>query len=627
MDLYQTRNRYIKFYEKNGHAILPSSSIVPENDPTTLFTSSGMQPLIRYFFGEKHSLGNRLVNSQKCFRAEDIDEIGDNRHTTFFEMLGNWSFGDYFKNEQLPWIFEFLTDDLGLDPKKLYVSVFAGDAEFGLQKDEESAKLWKELFMKKGIDATDRNLGSTENAGKLGMHGGRIFYYDSKKNWWSRSGKPANMPVGEPGGPDSEIFYEFDNVIHDKSFGEFCHPNCDCGRYVEIGNSVFMQYVKTENGFELLPQKNVDFGGGLERIVAALNNEPDIFQIDVFKPVISFLETLTNKSYTNPKYTKDFRIIADHIRAAVFIIGAGIFPGNKDRPYIVRRLLRRAMLSGRRLGLEGNLWVSQLAEQPISSYSMFYPELEDGKANILQAVSEEASKFDSTLSKGLSKFETIISKSDTVITATDIFDLYQTYGFPKELGIEMAKENGKTVDIDGLDKLIKEHRSMSKSASEDKFKGGLKDTSAESVKYHTSTHLLNKALREVLGEHISQRGSNITPERLRFDFSHSAKMTNEEIAEVENIVNGYIKAALPVTKSEMSLDDAMKSGVIGVFGERYPDLVSVYSIGEEGKYVSREICGGPHVSNTSQIDGVFKIKKEEAVSQGVRRIRAVIERP
>ena len=627
MDFETVRNRYLKFFGEQGHSIIPSSSLLPENDPTTLFTGSGMQPILPYLLGNPHPQGKRVVNSQKCFRAEDMDEVGDNRHTTFFEMLGNWSLGDYFKKEQLPWFFSFLVDDLGLDASRLYVTVFAGDEKLNLPKDTASASIWKELFKKKGVDAKDVVIGSIENGAKVGTQGARIFYYDAHKNWWSRAGAPETMPAGEPGGPDSEVFYEFVQISHDKSFGAECHPNCDCGRFMEIGNSVFMEYVKAEDGnFKQLPQRNVDFGGGLERIAAALADSPDIFKVDVLAAAVSVLEKLSNKSYeqSDEQAKRPFRIIADHLRAAVFLVADGVHPGNKDRSYILRRLVRRALLNAKRLGLSGTEWVGTILDVFAESYRDFYGEIDERSDEIRQILVEEAEKFLKTLESGLKQFEHLAE--DKTLGAGEIFNLYQSFGFPEELSLELAGERGIKIDRAALTELKEKHRSSSRSGSEKKFKGGLADTSEMSVKYHTATHLLNQALRQVLGNHVYQKGSNITPERLRFDFPNETKLTPEQIQEVEGIVNEKIDEGLPVEKASMPYEEAKKTGVVGVFGERYPETVSVYRIGYGDKgFFSQEICGGPHVNNTRDLGGHFKIIKEETISRGVRRIKAVLK--
>lgn len=616
----QVRTKYLEFFKKQGHAIIPSASLVPENDPTTLFTGSGMQPLVPYLLGEKHAQGNRLVDSQKSFRSGDIEDVGDNRHTTFFEMLGNWSLGSYFKQEQLRWFFTFLTDEVGLDPKKLYVTVFAGDEANNVPRDTESVEIWKTLFSEKGITATDIELLSEQRGSEVGMQDGRIFYYDAKKNWWSRSGVPQNMPAGEPGGPDSEVFYEFDHIAHDPKFGQYCHPNCDCGRFLEIGNSVFMEYQKNADGsFGKLPQRNVDFGGGLERITAVSENNSDVFQIDIFKNLIQTLEKLSGLSYSDETYTASFRVVADHLRSSIFLIGDGVIPSNTDRGYFVRRLLRRAVRFWDKLGIK-DAGLSSLIDSILEYYQSSYPETFAKKAEIKSEIAKEEEKFRKTLSMGLKEFEKLSSKD---ISGFDAFVLFSSYGFPIEVTLELAKEKGINVDIEAFKEELKKHQDLSRAGSEKKFKGGLGDTSEMSLKYHTATHLLNAALKKVLGDQVSQKGSNITPERLRFDFVHTAKMTDEEKKQVEDLVNEYIKAELPVSFAELPKAEAEKIAVHS-FNEKYGDVVKVYSIGTEGSYISREFCGGPHVTNTKEL-GTFSITKEEAVSAGIRRIKAVLK--
>lgn len=622
MTAQEIRKAYLEFFEKRGHKVIARARIVPENDPTTLFTGSGMQPLLPYLLGQKHPKGNRLVNSQTCFRAEDIDEVGDNRHTTFFEMLGNWSLGDYFKEEQLPWFFEFLTEVVGLDPKNLYVTAFIGSDS--VPRDEESAQIWQKLFEAKGIDNKVVEIDSEEDGYKKGMQGGRIFYYDSSKNWWSRAGKPENMPAGEPGGPDSEVFYDF-GTEHNKDFGEHCHPNCDCGRFLEIGNSVFMQYVKTDDGgFKELPQKNVDFGGGLERIAAASINSPDVFKIDLMWPIIEKLQELSGKKYEDHVEAK--RIIADHMRSAVFMAADGVTPSNKTQGYILRRLLRRAIRHGLELGIENGL-LESVAPTVLDIYKDSYPELMKDKDNVVAVLAKEEKAFRQTLKKGLREFEKLVGdKLDGKIA----FTLFDTYGFPPELSTEEAKKRDIKVAENWqkeFDEELEKQRERSRTAAAGMFKGGLAEHSDQTIKYHTATHLMYKALRLVLGEHVEQRGSNITNERLRFDFNHPAKMTAEEIEKVENIVNEQIEKDLPVTWKEMPTDKALKSGARGHFGEKYGDTVKVYIMGPEDNPYTMELCGGPHVEHTGTLgEGgkKFKIIKEESSAAGIRRIKAVL---
>ncbi|NBV77050.1 alanine--tRNA ligase [bacterium] len=650
MKLDEIRSKYLSFFKDRGHAVIPSASLVPENDPTTLFTGSGMQPLVPYLLGKEHPLGARITDSQKSFRAEDIEEVGDNRHTTFFEMLGNWSLGDYFKKEQLPWFFGFLTDEVGLDPKRLFVTVFIGDEKNDVPRDTESVAIWKELFAQKGIDAKDVVIGSEADGARLGMQAGlnpdgspitgRIFYYEAKKNWWSRAGAPEKMPVGEIGGPDSEVFYDF-GTEHNPRFGENCHPNCDCGRFLEIGNSVFMQYIKKEDGsFGLLPKQNVDFGGGLERIAAVSIGTDDVFRTDVFEDVIALLEEFSKKHYKDDRYTRSFRIIADHIRAAVFMIADGVRPGNSERSYILRRLIRRAFQHAAKLAVldkdKADSMLVRSATMFMETYRAAYPELgtEEMYQTITGEIWKEEVQFAHTLDKGLKEFEKIAYDSN-LITGEQAFVLFTTYGFPFEMTKEMAQERSIPVDEQAFKELMTKHQDLSRSGSEQKFKGGLADTAVETTRLHTAHHLLLKALQIVLGSHVKQRGSNITQERLRIDFSHGEKMTDEQKREVERIVNEKIQEGLPMTRSVLPKEEAEKLGAEHEFGAKYPDMVSVYSLGPNGaseehpqfeKAFSIEFCGGPHVQNTRELaqSGVFKIQKEEAVASGIRRIKAVL---
>ncbi|MEY4747398.1 MAG: Alanine--tRNA ligase [Candidatus Parcubacteria bacterium] len=628
MTINEIRSKYLDFFKARGHTVIPSASLVPQNDPTTLFTGSGMQPLITYLLGAPHPKGSRLADSQKSFRAEDIEEVGDNRHTTFFEMLGNWSLGDYFKKEQLPWFFQFLTEEVGLDPKNLYVTAFIGDEKNNVPRDTESAQIWQDLFTDKGIEAKIVEIGSEADGYRLGMREGRIFYYDAKKNWWSRSGVPENMPAGEPGGPDSEVFYDF-GTPHDLRFGAECHPNCDCGRFLEIGNSVFMQYLKKEDGsFALLPKQNVDFGGGLERIAMAARGDGDMFGIDAFADLIALLGHFSGKEYDDSRYKRSFRIVADHMRAATFMLGDGVRPSNTERGYVLRRLIRRASQHAQKLGISAekreDSMLVRCAVVAIEKYKQAYPELSSEEAYelIRNEIWKEEVQFARTLEKGMKEFEKIASTGR--VEAREAYVLFTTYGFPFEMTAELAKERGTSVDEAGFRELMKKHQDMSRSGSEQKFKGGLADASEKTTRLHTAHHLLLKALQIVLGPHVKQRGSNITQERLRIDFSHGEKMTKEQVAEVERIVNEKIQEGIPVIRTEMAKDEAEKLGAEREFGAKYPDRVTVYSVGPLASAFSIEFCGGPHVQNTSQLQGTFKIQKEEAVAAGVRRIKAVL---
>jgi alanyl-tRNA synthetase len=614
----QLRKKYLEFFKKHEHEIVPSASLIPENDPTTLFTGSGMQPMIPYLMGEKHPLGTRIADSQKSFRSGDIEEVGDNRHTTFFEMLGNWSLGDYFKKEQISWMFEFLTKELGLDPRKIYVTVFRGNDELNIPRDDESVSLWQELFGGVGIEAEAIDLSEEK-----GMQNGRIFFYPVEKNWWSRAGVPDNMPFGEPGGPDSEMFWDFGEELgfHEKSVwkNEPCHVNCDCGRFLEIGNNVFMQYIKTENGFEMLKQQNVDFGGGLERILSALSNNPDIFLTDIFANAKAETEKLSGKKYE--ENTEAFRVILDHLRAATFLIADGAYPDNKDQGYFVRRLIRRAIRFAHKLGIEKN-FCSDIAKIYIRYYQDAYPDLLEKSEKIFEELEKEEEKFRKTLEKGLKEFEKTAGKEQgKMINGKAVFELYATYGFPLELTRELAEENNLEINEEEFRQELEKHQELSRTAAEGKFKGGLADHGEETTALHTVAHLMLAGLRKVLGEHVHQKGSNINGERLRFDFSHGDKLTDEQRKAVEEYVNLVIDAKVPVEMNEMTLDEAREKGAEGAFENKYGDRVKVYSI----TGFSNEICGGPHVANTGDIKGIFKIKKEQSSSAGVRRIKAVLE--
>lgn len=626
MTANELRQKYLDFFKSRDHAVISSASLIPENDSTLLFTNSGMFPLVPYLSGEKHPAGVRLADSQKCFRAEDIDEVGDNRHNTFFEMLGNWSFGDYFKSEQLAWWFEFIFEDLKLDPKRIYQTVYAGSADGKIGKDEETIGILQQLFKKYGVSSgegpTTTGQGELGSGQEIDFTTQRIFPYRDK-NWWKRGDA-----VGELGGPDSETFYDTGKP-HDPKFGPHCHLNCDCGRFLEIGNSVFMQYRKTADGWEELKNKNVDFGGGLERILMAVDHNNSIFGTDLFERIIAKIEELSGKKYGDN--AKAFEIVADHVKAATFLIGddKGVIPSNTDQGYIIRRLLRRAIRYGRQLEIGAPLWTKEVAGVVISDYKDSYPELWRHKDFIASEFDKEEEKFNRTLEKGLLEFKKIGNRK---ISGEEAFRLYQSYGFPLEMTEELAKEAGLEVDQNGFEVEFKKHQELSRTAAAGKFKGGLADASEATTKLHTAAHLLLSALRQVLGDHVFQKGSNITPERLRLDFSHPEKLTPEEISRVEELVNEAIRRDFRVFCEELSLEEAKKRGAMGVFDSKYGEKVKVYTVSyagsdgqpEIGKAFSQEICGGPHVDNTA-ILGRFRIQKEEASSAGVRRIKAVLE--
>jgi len=623
LTLSSLRRLYLDYFAKRGHAIVPSANLVPENDPSTLFTSAGMQAMIPYLLGEKHPQGQRIANSQKCFRSEDIDKVGDNRHTTFFEMLGNWSFGDYFKQEQITFFFEFLVDVLQLDPSRLYVSVFAGNKALNIPKDEESALIWQDLFQKRGIEA------KIVDQPQAGLQGGRIFFYGEEKNWWSRSGVPATMPLGEPGGPDSEVFYDFApdqaQQFHQQSkfAQEPCHINCDCGRFLEVGNSVFMQYQRTATGFRELAQKNIDFGGGLERLLTVLEGQVDVFQSSAFSGIIKKLEEISQKNYQDLDLRAAFRIIADHLKAGVMLIADGVLPSNKEQGYLLRRLIRRSLRQAKYLGLEQE-FLPDLVPAIVDLYQDFYPQVESKTEHINEVLKNEEQKFNKTLKRGLKEFNRLISNKDQ-LTADLVFTLYESYGFPFELSIEEAKTRNISIEP-AIDSKIAEanqqHAALSRQTAKDRFKGGLADHEAKTTAFHTATHLLQAALRKVLGDQVQQKGSNINSERLRFDFSYTRALNKEELVTVEQLVNQWLQEDLPVSHEILSKEEALKSGAIAFFIERYPDQVSVYTIGDPDHWISKELCGGPHVASTGQIArfGDLEIFKEKAVSQGVRRI-------
>jgi alanyl-tRNA synthetase len=606
MTSHELRQKYLDFFKEKEHAIIPSAPLVPENDPTVLFTTAGMHPLVPFLMGEKHPLGKRLANVQKCVRTPDIDDVGDNRHLTFFEMLGNWSLGDYFKREAIEWSFEFLTSEkwLGLDPRRLFVTVFEGDDN--APRDEESIKIWKEQFRKAGIEAEVAE-------DKMVNYEKRIVPLGKDDNWWGPAGNTG------PCGPDTEMFYDVspENGTVEGNFEKLNGP-----RLVEIWNDVFMEYNKKADGtFEKLVAQNVDTGMGLERTLVTLTGKESVFDTEIFQPVIRKIEEISNKEYQSGEGGSSMRIIADHLRTAVFMIADGVEPSNVERGYILRRLIRRAVRQGKMLGIEDN-FTSKIAEVVIGEYKDVYPELDREENKIIEALDQEEVRFRQTLEKGLKKIKEIIAESRSAekISGEKAFYLFSTFGFPLELTKEIAGEHNMAVDEEEFHKEFEKHQDLSRTVSSGMFKGGLADAGENSARLHTATHLLLASLRKVLGEHVLQKGSNITGERLRLDFSHDKKMTAEEISEVEKLVNEAISENIPMKCDEMTLEEAQKMGAMGVFGEKYGDKVKVYSILD----FSREICGGPHAGETGEL-GKFRIKKEESSSAGVRRIKAVLE--
>jgi alanyl-tRNA synthetase len=624
MNAQQIRNAYLQFFKDRQHEIISRAPLMLKDDPTTLFTGSGMQPLLPYLLGKEHPAGVRLTDSQTCLRAQDIEDVGDNRHTTFFEMLGNWSMGDYFKEQQIRWFFEFLTDVVGLDPSKIYVTCFIGDEAHGIPRDDEAASIWQQVFAEKGIDNKIVELGSAENGDKLGMQGGRIFFYDDGENWWSRGGGLDKTPIGDPCGPDSEVFYDFGPQNHAAGYG-LAHPASDSGQFMEIGNQVFMQYRRLDDGsFEPLARKNVDFGGGMERIAAAKLDSPDVFRISVLWPIIEKLQTLSGKKYES--HTESMRVIADHLRAATFLAVDGVVPANKEQGYVMRRLLRRAIRFAFDLGIEQNFF-EEIVPVIADLYHDDYPEVAAKRDEVVAILAKEEKVFRQTLRKGLKQLE---KYSTDGLTGSELFTLYDTFGFPVELSTEEAyKQEIKLSENwrQEFDDKMLEQRTRSQTAAKGVFKGGLGGQTLQHMKYHTATHLMYAALKQVVGDHVTQHGSNITEERLRFDFNNDEKVTREQLDEVERIVNEQIAADLPVSFHEYPTDEAFKMGAIGAFGDKYGDTVKVYQMGEGDQRFSFEICGGPHVDHTAQLaEGgkTFKITKEESSSAGIRRVKAVL---
>ena len=622
MTTEEIRKAYLDYFAARGHAVIARAPLVLHGDPTTLFTGSGMQPIIPYLLGEPHPEGTRLVDSQTCLRAQDIDDIGDNRHTTFFEMLGNWSLGDYFKREQIEWMYDFLSNVVKLDMSRLYVTCYSGNDEFGIPKDTEAADIWIKLFSASGLSHDQADIGSEEAGYKRGMRDGeRIFYYDGSKNWWSRNGSEASTPVGDPCGPDTEMFYDF-GIPHNPEYGEHCHPNCDCGRFMEIGNNVFMAYKKVAEGrFEKLDKPNVDHGSGLERIAAAKLDNPDVFKISLMWPIIEKLQVLSGKKYDS--HTESMRVIADHLRAATFLAVDGCVPSNKEQGYVMRRLLRRAIRYSFDLGIEQN-FLEEVVPVIASLYQDDFPEVAKRRDEIVAILVKEEKAFRQTLRKGIKQMHQF---ADDGLTGAELFTLYDTYGFPVELSVEEAYKQEIAISEnwrEEFDAMMAEQRARSQTAAKGVFKGGLGGDSLEHRKLHTANHLMYAALKKVVGEHVTQHGSNITEERLRFDFNNDGKVPREQLDEVERMVNAWIEADLPVSYQEYPTSEAMKMGAIGAFGDRYGDKVKVYKMGEGESRASFEICGGPHVENTGQLaEGgkKFKITKEEASSAGIRRVK------
>ena len=580
MKAIEIRNKYLEFFKRHGHAVIPSAPLIPENDPSVLFTTAGMQPLVPYLLGEKHPEGTRLTDYQKCVRTNDIDEVGDNRHLTYFEMLGNWSLGDYFKEESIAMSFEFLTKELGIPVEKLSVTCFAGDED--CPRDEIASNAWK----------------------KAGILENHIYYYGKDDNWWI---------AGEEGpcGPDTEMFYDTGKP----ACSDDCQPSCDCGKYVEIWNNVFMEYFKDKNGYSKLKQKNVDTGLGLERMTMLLQGKETPFDTELFAPIMKKLEELQKIDSIESR-----RIVAEHLRSSMMIVSDGGRPSNLDRGYVLRRLIRRMIRHMNKLQINLDE-LSTLIDINVDNLKEMYPDLAKNKEIIKSVILEEKEKFVKTLVNGEREFQKEINKlKDTKkLSGKVVFKLYDTYGFPPEVTKELAKESGYEIDMKQFEELFKAHQEKSRAGSEQKFKGGLAEQNEITIAYHTATHLLNAALKQVIGENAHQRGSNITVDRMRFDFNCDHKMTDEEKRKTEDLVNKWIQEGLPVTKEEMKKEDAIKSGAECMFIEKYPDVVTVYTIGD----VSKELCGGPHVNNTKEL-GKFKIKKEESSSSGVRRIKAVL---
>lgn len=624
MNASEIRQKFLEYQQKLGHQVIAPAKLVLENDPTTLFTGSGMQPLLPFLLGEPHPEGKRLADSQPCLRLQDIEDVGDPRHTTVFEMLGNWSLGDYFKSQQIPAFFKFLTEEVGLDPHKIYVTCFIGSEKYGIPKDTESAEIWQQVFKEAGVDAKIAEIGSAENGAARGIkEGEHIFFYDDHENWWSRGGGVETTPIGDPCGPDSEVFYDFGEDKQDVvTFGQ-SHPASDGARFMEIGNQVFMQYKRNEDGsFSELKHKNIDFGGGLERIAAAAIDSFDVFETSLLKPLITKIEEISHKQYAG--YTADMRIIADHLRGAYLLSAQGLTPSNRKQGYALRRLIRRAILKALNLGIEQD-FLPQIIPLIENNYRDLSDEILNTREDALTVLIREEQAFRKTLSRGLKELNKLKTSG---LTGKELFMLQDTYGFPLELSVEEAKRQQIKLSSDWqveFDQCLAAQRERSKTASEGMFKGGLEDHSEMSTKYHTATHLLLAALQKLIDPKIGQAGSNITSERLRFDFNLDRKLTPEEIKALEDQVNQWILEDHAVTFAEFEKTYARDTlHAHGQFWEKYPDTVKVYTVGDFEHPVSRELCGGPHVEHTGML-GKFKIKKEESSSAGIRRIKAVLE--
>ena len=626
MDANDIRQIFLDFQVKKGHKIIQPAPLVLENDPTTLFTGSGMQPLLPYLLGEEHPEGKRLTDSQPSMRLQDIDDIGDPRHTTVFEMLGNWSLGDYFKEEQIRNIFEFLIKEVNLDPNKIYVTCFIGNEKYNIPKDTEAAEIWQKVFKEAGVEAEIAEIGSAADGDKRGIRPGeKIFFYDDHENWWSRGGGCDTTPIGDPCGPDSEIFYDFGEDKQDVEKYGLAHPASDGARFMEIGNQVFMQYRRNEDGtFSELEKKNVDFGGGLERIAAAAIGSFDVFKISLMKPIVDKLEEISGKSYDNN--TDEMRVITDHIRGAYLLAAQGLVPSNKTQGYAMRRLIRRAILRALDLGISTN-FLSEIVPIVAENYRDLPDSILTHRESALEVLLKEERAFRQTLNKGLRELKKL-AKEHNALSGRDLFKLQDTYGFPLELSVEECYREHIELISDyrkEFEKALKEQRERSQTASKGMFKGGLEDHGEQTVKYHTTCHLLLAALQKLVDPTICQKGSNITAERVRFDFDLDHKMAPEELSAVEKQVNEWIKADLPVTFDEYDKKyarDTLKAH--GQFWDKYPDVLKVYTIGNFDNPISREVCGGPHVEHTGVL-GKFRIVKEESSAAGIRRIKAILE--